>query len=68
MLLINIKNTVHKLVNLPFTASLKIQAVSKSNNTLFRTRLMGLNEVRARASCKQILVNGRECKIVKPNN
>jgi len=61
-------HTVHKLVNLPFTASLKIQAVSKSNNTLFRTRLMGLNEVRARASCKQILVNGRECKIVKPNN
>ena len=61
-------HTVHKLINLPVTASLKIQAVSKSNNTLFRTRLMGLNEVRARASCKQILVNGRECKIVRPNN
>jgi len=60
-------HTVHKLINLPVTASLKIQAVSKSNNTLFRTRLMGLNEMGARASCKQILVNGRECKIVTPN-
>jgi D-alanyl-D-alanine carboxypeptidase len=55
-----------RLSELPATASLKILPVSQKANTLFRARLMGLDEVSARSSCQQLLRNGQVCVLVTP--
>jgi D-alanyl-D-alanine carboxypeptidase len=59
-------NVVQRLSNLPATASLKILPVSQKADTLFRARLMGMDEVSARASCQQLLGNGQVCVLVTP--
>jgi hypothetical protein len=48
------------------TASLKIQPVNQNANTLFRARLMGMDEISARASCRQLVSNGQACALVTP--
>ncbi len=59
-------NVARRLYNLPVTASLKIQPVDRSNATLFRARLMGMDEGSARASCRQLVSNGQVCILVTP--
>lgn len=59
-------NVAQRLSNVPATASLKIQPVSQKAGTLFRARLMGLDEVSARSSCQQLLRNGQVCVLVTP--
>lgn len=59
-------NVAQRLSGLPVTASLNIQPVSQTTGTLFRARLMGLDEVSARASCRQLLGNGQVCVLVTP--
>lgn len=59
-------NVARRLPELPVTASLKIQPVNQSTDTLFRARLMGMDEVSARASCRQLLSNGQVCVLVTP--
>ena len=59
-------NIAQNLPNLPVTASLKVQPVSKTADTLYRARLMGMDEVGARASCQQLVSNGQECVLVTP--
>jgi hypothetical protein len=54
------------LSNLPVTASLKIQPVDRTDDTLFRARLMGMDEGSARASCQQLVINGQVCMLVTP--
>ena len=57
---------VRRLINVPASASLKIQPIDQSDDTLFRARLMGMNEAAARASCEQLVHNGQECALVTP--
>lgn len=59
-------NVAQRLTNVPDTASLKIQPVSQKADTLFRARLMGMDEVSARDSCQQLLSNGQVCVLVTP--
>ena len=59
-------NVARLLSNLPITASLKIQPVDQTDNTLFRARLMGMDEGSARASCGQLLSSGQVCMLVTP--
>lgn len=59
-------NVAQRLSDLPATASLKIQPVNQTSNTLFRARLMGMDETSARASCQQLLSNGQVCVLVTP--
>ncbi len=59
-------NVARRLSNLPVTASLKIQPVDQTDDTLFRARLMGMDEVSARASCQQLVSNGQVCMLVTP--
>ena len=59
-------NVARRLTGVPETASLKIQPVSQKAGTLFRARLMGLDEVSARSSCQQLLRNGQVCVLVTP--
>jgi len=59
-------NVARRLSNLPVTASLKIQPVSQTDDTLFRARLMGMDEGSARASCQQLVSNGQVCMLVTP--
>ncbi|MCZ6587198.1 MAG: D-alanyl-D-alanine carboxypeptidase [Alphaproteobacteria bacterium] len=59
-------NVAQHLSNLPVTASLKIQPVSRTPGTLFRARLMGMDEISARASCRQLVRNGQDCVLVTP--
>ncbi len=59
-------NVAQQLPDLPATASLKIEPVSQTSNTLFRARLMGMDEVSARASCRQLVSNGQVCVLVTP--
>jgi len=59
-------NAVRHLFNLPASASLKIQPVEQTNDTLFRARLMGMDEAAARASCGQLVRSGQECALVTP--
>ena len=59
-------NVAKSLFNLPATASLKIGPVDQTADTLFRARLMGMDEVGARNSCQQLVSNGQECVLVTP--
>lgn len=59
-------NVARRLYDLPVTASLKIQPVDQTDDTLFRARLMGMDEASARASCKQLVRNGQVCILVTP--
>ncbi len=59
-------NVAQRLSDVPVTASLKIQPVSQSADTLFRARLMGMDEISARASCQQLIRNGQVCALVTP--
>jgi D-alanyl-D-alanine carboxypeptidase len=59
-------NVARRLHNLPVTASLKIQPVERTNATLFRARLMGMDEGSARASCQELVSNGQVCILVTP--
>lgn len=59
-------NVARDISNLPVTASLKIQPVDQSATTLFRARLMGMDEISARASCRQLISDGRACALVTP--
>ncbi len=59
-------NVARRLYDLPVTASLKIQPVDQANDTLFRARLMGMDEASARASCQQLVRNGQVCILVTP--
>lgn len=59
-------NVAQNLSNLPVTASLKVEPVTQTSNTLFRARLMGMDEVAARNSCQQLVTNGQECVLVTP--
>lgn len=59
-------NVAQRLSNVPATASLKIQPVNQTADTLFRARLMGMDEASARASCEQLLSNGQVCVLVTP--
>ena len=59
-------NVARHLSNLPVTASLKIQPINQTADTLFRARLMGMDESAARASCRQLLSDGQVCVLVTP--
>ena len=59
-------NVARNLSNLPVTTSLKIQPVDRSADALYRARLMGMDEVSARASCQQLVSNGQVCVLVTP--
>ncbi len=59
-------NVARRLSDLPPTTSLKIQPVSQKADTLFRARLMGMDEASARATCRQLLSNGQVCVLVTP--
>ncbi|MDH3738281.1 MAG: SPOR domain-containing protein, partial [Alphaproteobacteria bacterium] len=59
-------NAARRLTNLPQTASLKIQPVDETADTLYRARLMGMDEDYARASCHQLVRNGQPCALVTP--
>jgi len=59
-------NVAQRLSDVPASASLKIQPVSQKTDTLFRARLMGLDEKSARSSCQQLLRNGQVCVLVTP--
>ena len=45
---------------------LNIQPVKQTADTLFRARLMGMDERAARASCRQLLSSGQVCVLVTP--
>lgn len=59
-------NVVQRLIALPHTASLRILPVDETSDTLYRARLMGMDEVAARGSCQQLLGNGQVCVLVTP--
>jgi len=59
-------NVAQRLSDVPATASLQVQPVSQTSDTLFRARLMGMDEASARASCQQLLSNGQVCVLVTP--
>ncbi len=61
-------NVAQRLSNLPATTSLKILPVSQKSDTLFRARLMGMDETSARASCQKLLSNGQVCVLVTPQD
>ncbi len=63
---IAVGKVARRLTNLPATASLQIQPVEQKADTLFRARLVGLDEASARASCGQLIGNGEACVLVTP--
>ena len=59
-------NVVSRLSNLPVTAALSVHPVRSSTSTLYRARLMGMDEATAQAACRQLVSNAHPCILVTP--
>lgn len=59
-------NATKRLFGLPATATILIEPLAQGSATLYRARIMGLNERLAASSCRQLKRRGYGCSVVDP--